>query len=373
MKPKVLLLSTVHPATDPRIVYKIAPSLAPFYDVICAIPGANNLDKDEKIRFVNLPLFRKLLPRILFCYPVLLYKCLLFRPAIVHIFVPELIPAAFLFKMLGAKVIYEVQENLYKKFSIKRYNQAVIYRRLFKIFDGYARKKFYCVFTEDAYLEEYKNLPLPHAIIHNYVSVVFVDSHAEKEGAVKFPPVFFYSGVISMERSFDTIVEALALLKIKHPEFHVHLFGKVQFDWDEAKKLPHFENVKAHLTFHGYTDFRKILRYANGATAGIALLKPVADYPDSYTTKLFEYMALNLPVITSDFPLYRKVVETSGCGFCISPYDANTLAGKFEWLIENPEMAKTMGQRGRVSAENHYNWVSEERILQCFYKNLLQS
>ena len=47
------------------------------------------------------------------------------------------------------------------------------------------------------------------------------------------------------------------------------------------------------------------------ATAGLALLKPVGDYPDSYTTKLFEYMALGLPVITSDFPLYRDVVERS--------------------------------------------------------------
>ena len=372
MKPTVLLLSTVHPATDPRIVYKIAPSLASYYRVICAIPGGYDIAKDEKIHFVNLPCFRNLLSRILLSHPVLLWKCLLFRPSIVHIFVPELIPAAFLFKMLGAKVVYEVQENLYKKFSIKRYNKAIIYRRLFKLFDGFARKNFYCVFTEDAYLEEYKSLPLPHAIVHNYVSLPLIDACTERKEPLKNPPVFFYSGVISMERSFDTLIEALAHLKIKYSEFQVHLFGRFQFSWDEARRLPHFEKVERHLNFHGYTDLREIVGYANGATVGIALLKPVADYADSYTTKLFEYMALNLPVITSDFSLYKQVVESSACGFCISPYDAHALAKSFEWLIENPVLAKTMGANGRIAVENNYNWASEEQILLHFYKNLLK-
>ena len=373
MRPTVLLLSTIHPATDPRIVYKIIPSLASFSHVICAIPGVKNKITDDAIRFVNLPRFRNLLLRILISHPVLLWRCLRFRPAIVHIFVPELIPIAFLFKMAGAKVIYEVQENLFKKFPVKRYNKARIYRFLFRFFDRIARKQFYCVFTEDAYLEEYQDLRLPHAIVHNYVSLTFIDSYAEKENLVKSPPVFFYSGVISMERSFDTLVEALGQLKTKYPELQVHLFGKVQFDWEEASTLPQFEKVKKHLTFHGYTDLREVLKYADGATAGIALLKSVADYEDSYTTKLFEYMALQLPVITSDFPLYRQVVETSMCGFCISPDDGNLLAKTLEWLIENPLMAKTMGQNGRAAAENNYNWISEEWILQCFYKNLLKS
>lgn len=344
----------------------------PFYKVICAIPGTNAQTADQQIQLINLPRFRNLLLRILLCQPVLLWKCLLFRPSIVHIFVPELIPAAFLFKMLGASVIYEVQENLYKKFPVKRYNKAIIYQRLFKRFDGLARKYFHCIFTEDAYLEEYKNVSLPYAIVHNYVSLPFVDTYAGNDSPVRYPPVFFYSGVISMERSFDTLIEALAILKIKYAGFQVHLFGKVQFDWNEASQLPHFEKVRRHLTFHGYTDLREIIPYAKGATAGIALLKPVADYADSYTTKLFEYMALNLPVITSDFPLYRQVVESAGCGFCISPYDADALAKTFEWLIENPLTAEVMGKQGRIAVKNSYSWSDEEQVLLYFYKNLLK-
>jgi glycosyltransferase involved in cell wall biosynthesis len=114
------------------------------------------------------------------------------------------------------------------------------------------------------------------------------------------------------------------------------------------------------------------LPYAKGAAAGIALLKPVADYADSYTTKIFEYMAMQLPVITSNFPLYREVIEKSGAGFCISPYDSDLLAKILEWLIENPEKSKVMGQKGRNSTETHYNWTNEEKILHNFYRNLLK-
>ncbi len=137
-----------------------------------------------------------------------------------HIFVPELIPIAFLFQWLGAKVIYEVQENLYKKFSIKRYNKAVFYQQLFKFFDHAARKNFNCLFTEDAYLNEYKNLPLTSAVVHNYVSLPFIDQYFGRiEKQITKPPVFFYCGVISMERSFDVLVAALVKLKSNHPDF----------------------------------------------------------------------------------------------------------------------------------------------------------
>ena len=95
MKPRVLLLSAVHPPTDPRIVYKIGPSLTEHYEVICALPHARTNDFAPGIRMVSLPYFRRLTLRLLFTHPVILLKCLLLRPEVVHIFVPELIPVAF--------------------------------------------------------------------------------------------------------------------------------------------------------------------------------------------------------------------------------------------------------------------------------------
>ncbi|MCF2495684.1 glycosyltransferase [Dyadobacter chenhuakuii] len=367
---RVLLLSTVHPATDPRIVYKIAPSLAKEYEVFCALPHALPNVAGDAITMLWLPAFQRLYMRLLFSHTLLLWKCLRLRPQLVHIFVPELIPVAVLFKWLGANVIYEVQENLYKKFSIKTFNNNFLFQKLFRIFDHYARKHFALVLTEDAYLNEYDKLTYPAAIVRNYALLSFTDQYATEAFVEKKGPEISYMGVISLERSFDIIVTALAALKKVYPDFKMHLFGSIRISQNEIEKLPGYREIADNLIFYGYADQKTMFPYARRAVAGIALLKPVADYPDSYTTKLFEYMSLKLPVITSDFPLYRDVVEQSGCGFCISPYNARLLCEKLQWLIENPDQGRQMGSNGRESVERMYNWASEESTLLTFYSAL---
>jgi glycosyltransferase involved in cell wall biosynthesis len=366
---RVLLISTVHPATDSRIMYKIAPSLQNRYEIFCALPDLK-VSSQPGMSLINLPHFERLLPRLFFAHPVALWKCLRVRPHIVHIFVPELIPFAILFQWLGIKVIYEVQENLFKKFEIKKYNNALIFKTLFVYFDKIARKRFHCVFTDDAYLNEYKNLARPFAVIHNYVSLPVVDAVGHSEALMRGHG-FFYLGVVSMERCLDTMINALARLKRQHSDFHMHFFGPLRVSRQELEGVAGYREIKDNITFHGYTDQKTALQYAGNAIAGIALLKPVADYPESYPTKLFEYMALELPVITSDFPGYRSIVEDSGSGFCISPYDAEALFAKLDWCTRNKSKRAQMGRNGRVAAEKHYNWLSEEALLLSFYQNVL--
>lgn len=367
---RVLLLSTVHPPNDPRIAYKIVPSLAPHFEVFVALPGAGFSGQSGRATYIGLPRFKHLAFRLLLSHPIALWKCLRIRPQIVHIFVPELIPLAFLFHWLGAKVVYEVQENLYKKMSLKQYNNGAWFQYFFRMFDRLARRHFHCILTDDAYLLEYQPLRYPSAVVHNFASLPLLD---HLPGAPTFPthvPVFVYCGVISMERSFDTLVAALVLLREHYADFQVHLFGPVLFSKTEAEALPQYETISSYLTFYGYTDQRIALSYARQATVGLALLKPVGDYPDSYTTKLFEYMALQVPVVTSDFTLYRHVIDTHSCGICISPYDAKALAEALTWLIEHPKERQEMGNRGRKAVEDFYNWAGEETILLEYYASL---
>lgn len=369
---RVLLLSTVHPATDSRVMYKILPSLRGRYEVFCALPGISAIALRENRNLIGLPAFNRLLPRAIFAHPVALFKCLHLRPDIIHIFVPELIPLAFVFRWAGASVIYEVQENLFKKFAIKRYNNAPAFRKLFQFFDRLARKNFHCIFTDGAYLEEYSDLGKPFAIVHNYVSLPIADS-IEQKPAPGLRNEFFYLGVVSLERCLDTIIQALAKLKARGIDFHLNLFGPLRVTAHELEQIEGYQHVKEHLTFHGYTDQKVAMQYAARALAGIALLKPVGDYPESYPTKLFEYMALGLPVITSDFPIYRGIVERAGCGFCISPFDADSLSQHLQWLVDDPAAGLAMGRKGRQAVERHYNWKSEEAILLSFYDSVLSN
>ncbi|QRR02689.1 glycosyltransferase [Dyadobacter sandarakinus] len=365
---KVLLLSTVHPARDPRIIYKVAPVLAGKYRVTCALPGAPE-PFGPLIQVQSLPVHKYLFSRILVTFPAVLRMYWRLRPHTVHIFVPELIPLAMLFRWLGSTIVYEVQENYFKKFAIKKFNRAWIYRRAFRYFDQAARSRFHLIFTDDAYLEAYQNLTYTPAIVHNYPALPQIDQW--KNGSVPGSfPQFVYAGVISMERSLDVLIRALEKIKMHYPDFTMHFFGPLRVNESVVRQLPGYEAVCNNLLFYGFTDQQVWMKVAAQAVAGIALLKPVADYPESYTTKMFEYMAMGIPVVTSDFPLYRNVVERSECGFCIFPYDADALAEKLLELIRDPEKRALMGRNGRKAVEENYNWKAEQQTLLSFYEHL---
>lgn len=368
---RVLLISTAHPATDSRIIYKIAPSLAGRYEVFCALPQLKSGSR-ANWQAIRLPRVERLIPRLCFSHPIALAKCLWLRPHIVHIFMPELIPLALLFHLLGSEVIYEVQENLFKKFAIKQYNNSLILQKLFAFFDQIARKRFHCIFTDDAYLEEYRDLGKPHAVIHNYVSLPVVDAFSHSSAHAPCPELF-YLGVVSRERCLDVMVQAMAILNQTHPDCHLHLFGPLRVNTNELENMQGYTEVRHHITFHGYTDQQTAMPYAARAMAGIALLKPVADYPESFPTKLFEYMALKLPVITSDFPIYRQIVASSDCGFCISPDDPQVLSEILTRCIDDAAMRCRMGANGRKAAEARYNWLTEEEKMLAFYTGVLSN
>ena len=368
---RVLHVSTAHQPQDPRIVFKQCQTLAEHYDVFCALPRADPTVAPA-IRFMRLPYFRRVIWRALLTCPFIVLRCLWLRPKIVHVYVAEFLPFAYIFRLFGALIIYEVQENLYKKMHLKTINRGFVLERLFTWFDQLARRHFYLIFTEHGYLDTYTRLAKPHQVIYNYPQLPFLEPFRQPYQPHPTQPSFFYIGWLSFERAFDTLIDALAQLKTAYPAFRVHLFGQRTFSDEALSKLPHFDVVQKNVHFYGYADQRIAFPYAAGATAGLALLKPVGDYPESYTTKLFEYMALGLPVITANFSLYRAIIEPNQCGFCVDPTQPTQIAEALLYLIKHPEAARGMGQRGRQAVERSYNWNSEACKLLDFYGAVIE-
>jgi hypothetical protein len=103
----------------------------------------------------------------------------------------------------------------------------------------------------------------------------------------------------------------------------------------------------------------------------LVLYHPEKSHEVAQPNKLFEYMAAGIPVIASDFPLWRKIIQDAGCGLVVDPLDSRAIATAIERLITNPAEAEAMGQRGRKAAEGHFNWATQEQTLLSFYAALL--
>ncbi|MCY7350909.1 MAG: glycosyltransferase [Cytophagaceae bacterium] len=372
----ILHLSALHGGHDSRVVYREGFSLAKRYNLTMVLtrpdPAINSA-----ICFKSVPYQRSLWKRLFLVHPRLLWQALRSQARIIHFHEAELIPIGLLLCALGRTVIYDVHENLHRQLKAKRLNNSGFYRWFFRVFDRLAQRYFYLIFAENSYRADYQNLRKPYAVILNYPSLPLLDPHRKQYLEAETPPgtdpEFFYIGQLSLARCLDVLINALAQLKTHYPNFRMHLFGPFGFDLsgpEELAQLPGYERIKTNLTFYGPTDAREAFAYAARCVAGLALLRPVGDFPTSYPTKIFEYMALELPVITSDFPLYRSVVETHDCGFCLDPTNADALFQTLKFLVENPEIARQMGVNGRKAVEKSYDWAFEEQKLFQFYEQV---
>jgi hypothetical protein len=120
----------------------------------------------------------------------------------------------------------------------------------------------------------------------------------------------------------------------------------------------------------GWIDRTGIARLMANACAGLVVLHPNRCFVDAYPIKMFEYMAAGLPVVASDFPLYREILEDGRCGCLVPPADPAALARAIEWIFDHPAEAREMGEHGRRRVERLYNWQVEREKLVSLYRRL---
>ena len=81
-------------------------------------------------------------------------------------------------------------------------------------------------------------------------------------------------------------------------------------------------------------------------------------------------MATGLPVIASDFPLWKQIIEENKCGLCVDPLDPKAIAEAIDYLVMHPAEAARMGRNGQMAVKTQYNWAVEEQKLLDLYKSL---
>ncbi len=103
---------------------------------------------------------------------------------------------------------------------------------------------------------------------------------------------------------------------------------------------------------------------------GIVTLYPLVNYFDALPVKMFEYMAAGIPVIASDFPLWKEIIEKNKCGICVNPQEPSEISDAINYLLNNDNLAEKMGKNGRIAVEKRFNWQIEKKKLLGAYHEL---
>jgi glycosyltransferase involved in cell wall biosynthesis len=99
-------------------------------------------------------------------------------------------------------------------------------------------------------------------------------------------------------------------------------------------------------------------------------ISPHPQWQREFPNKMFEYMSAGLPVICSDFPLWRDLIERHRCGLCVDIRNPQSLADAIRYIFDHPKEAGEMGKRGRLAVTEECNWERESAELLALYASI---
>jgi len=366
--PRVVHLTSVHDAFDNRIFHRECRALAKAgYDVVIVGPAARDTTTNG-IRVRAVRRARNRLERITLTALAVYRRALAEKGAIYHFHDPELIPIGMLLRLGGKQVVYDVHEDVPADLADKTWLPRqvrsaaaaaahVVSRAAERAFSGL--------------VPAWPNIarrfrPENTVVVQNYP--ILEDLVVERAAPYQErAPVAVYMGGLGATRGIAELVAAMND-EAMPADARLVLVGAFESEAfaSKVRAMPGWSKVDER----GWLDGDDLWHTVAGARVGVVTLSRTRAFVETMPTKLYEYMALGLPIVASDFPAWREVVAGSRCGLLVDPRDCGAIARAIAYLLRNAHEASEMGARGRAAVREHYNWETESRKLLALYDRL---
>ena len=348
---QVLVATVVHDPRDARIYAREITSLveaghdvtyiAPFAHFgLSTLPGVQAVDipaSHGRHRLAGIRGVRRELRRRADDHDLVLIHC------------PEILLGAWDLK--HPCIVWDVHEDTAAAVTLKTWLPEFLRRPVAvatRKAESWAERHWRLVLAEDSYAERFLR---SHPVVPNSTPV-----------PDEVPPPgdnrVVYVGDITRARGAQVLVDVARLRAARpadsvHPDVTVHLIGRCS---EEMKPIVQAAHERGDLVWHGYLPNAEALALIRGATAGLSLLRDEPNYRHSKPTKIMEYFAQGLPVITTPLPLARAMIEDSGGGIVVPFDDAAAVVSAIDELVDDAQRRIAMAQSGREWVRANADW-----------------
>jgi glycosyltransferase involved in cell wall biosynthesis len=178
--------------------------------------------------------------------------------------------------------------------------------------------------------------------------------------------VLMFHGVIDPQDQPEIIVDAARKVLKEHPKTMFWIIGDGSAIPNLKEKVKRYD-IQNHFFFSGWIPFEDIPNFISACDAGLVILPNTISAKIRVTLKGFEYWACEKPIIVSELPALKEIVEEGRTGLFYKPEDPKDLAEKICILIDNKPLSKKMGKAGRELVQKQYGWrkLADEFVTIC--------
>lgn len=280
---------------------------------------------------------------------------------------PELIPSGLKLKhKTNAVVIFDSHENYADDIKDKPYLNFVMRKvvsTVYSLLEIVMIKRLSAVIAATPSI--CKHFKSRNALCLDINNFPFENEFEPLQNPVNSKYSAVYIGSASKVRGLEELVDSFTINKDLSLAI-AGTFSEADFE-NKLKTSPGWANVD----FLGMLSRESIRDLLSQSTVAIVTFLPAPNHIESQPNKMFEYMSAGLPIVCSDFSLWKEIIEDNNCGICVNPESPEKIAEAILYLNENKDKAEEMGRNGRKAILEKYNWATEAKKLLSFYSLLL--
>ncbi len=210
---------------------------------------------------------------------------------------------------------------------------------------------------QNEYLRHYKRESV--VVLNGVNTEKFRPTNGNKEN------IILYTGMLRIGKGVLDLLEASKIIISNFPQTSIVMVGNGPLKKYLVKKIPNWIRNKVILIDH--LPHAQLIRYYQRAMVYV-----LPSYYEGLPTTVLEAMSCQLPVVGTDIPGIRDLIEDGINGFLVPPKDPELLAKKVEKLIREPKLRNNMGAKGRAKVTESYAWNNIARNISKLYQVILR-